>query len=215
MKLIFIFLFLPLSLLAEIDIVTRELELSSHGIESLSIEAGAGYLKIAGVEGLSKIQVVAKIEMGAMNEDDIVTFLDRKVDLRLEKRGNQSILTAKSKNSIFSRNTPLINLTVKVPRVMNLTIDDGSGSIEISDIVGSIETNDGSGSILIENITGNLTVKDGSGGMTLQHINGSVVVSDGSGSIDILDITQDVRISAAGSGGLSIREVQGSVISGD
>jgi hypothetical protein len=225
---LFFILLVSLTLSAGTYHKTENLVLSAKGIDRFEIECEAGFLEITGVEGLESIEVMAKIEVRGIDEDDLERFIERNITLFLEKSGNKGILKSKVDNNSSSVNAH-IDLTVKVPKKMDLNIEDGSGSIEISGInggveindgsgsiqvttiAGSVQINDGSGSIDIRNAGGDVEVDDGSGSIDIDRVSGSVTVSDGSGSIYINDVEKDVNIRESGSGGLTVKNVKGAV----
>ena len=209
----------------------KELSLSAQGIEKLEIDCGAGYLIVNGQEGLKEIRVEAEIVLDGKSEKSAEEFLEKYLDLSLKKRGSRAVLTSgfESYRSMFSFGNKVINLTVSIPKDMNLDVDDGSGSIRIEDIAGDVKVDDGSGSMEIMNIKGNLdvddgsgeievegvygdvSIDDGSGSMIIRNIEGSVTVRDGSGSITIDGVEKDVYIPSDGSGSVRVNNVKGKV----
>lgn len=209
----------------------KELSLSAQGIEKLEIDCGAGFLKVYGKEGLKEIRVEAEIVLDGKSEKSAEEFIQKYLDLSLEKRGSRAVLTSgfESYRSMFSFGNKVVNLTVSMPMGMNLDVDDGSGSIIVNDIAGDVNVDDGSGSMEIMNIKGNLdvddgsgeisiegvsgdvSVDDGSGSMTIRNIGGSVTVRDGSGSITINGVEKDVYIPSDGSGSVQVKNVKGKV----
>ncbi|MCK4557907.1 MAG: DUF4097 family beta strand repeat protein [Candidatus Aminicenantes bacterium] len=190
----------------------KELSLSAQGIEKLEIDCGAGFLKVYGKEGLKEIRVEAEIVLDGKSEKSAEEFIQKYLDLSLEKRGSRAVLTSgfESYRSMFSFGNKVVNLTVNMPKDMNLDVDDGSGSIRIEDIAGEVKVDDGSGSMEIMNIKGNLEVDDGSGEIDVEEINGNVSVDDGSGEISIEGVSGDVSVDD-GSGSMIIRNIEGSV----
>lgn len=195
------------------------------------IDAGAGFLKVEGREGQQTIEVKARIVADNLEEKDLSEY----VVLSLEKTSSGARLKAELKqggrSSWFSfSGSGRIDLTVTVPKALNLSVEDGSGSTEIRHIQGNVDINDGSGSLVVEDILGNLTVEDGSGDISIKQITGdvkvddgsgsmeimkvggSLTVHDGSGSIDIDGVGKDVHFQGTGSGGVHTRNVKGRVI---
>ena len=187
------------------------LELPKEGIDNLDIDCEAGFLKVYGIEGLDKIEVKAEIVVDISNKEDRENFIRDRVRLSLERRGNKAVLISHIDNHSFFSRHELINLTVRMPQKMNLKVDDGSGSMEIKDIVGDLSIDDGSGGIDITNITGNVHIDDGSGEVNLNTITGYVEVEDGSGELEIENITGDLNVDD-GSGSLRISNIAGNVI---
>lgn len=190
----------------------KNLSLSVKGIDQFEIDCGAGFLKVYGKEGLKEIKVEAEIVVEGRSEKSAEEFIKKYLKLSLEKRGRRAILTSgfKSYRSVFSFGTKVINLTVSMPKAMNLDVDDGSGSIRIEDIAGTLKVDDGSGSMEIMNVKGNVDVDDGSGDVEVQDVIGDVSVDDGSGRVEVEGVSGDVSVDD-GSGSISIRNIGGSV----
>ena len=93
-----------------------------------------------------------------------------------------------------------------------IRIRDGSGNIDIEQVLGDMVIKDGSGNIEIREVTGATEVKDGSGNLEIRDVVGDVEISDGSGNIRVDNIGGNLRIENAGSGSLQIGEVSGSVV---
>jgi len=184
----------------------KNLNLSAEGIKKLEIDCGAGFLKINGIESLREIEVTAEIE-GKDKE-----FIRKYVDLSLEKRGSKAVLISKYKQhfSLFSFKQRLINLTVRIPKNMDLDIDDGSGSINIENIKGMVDIDDGSGDLYIKNIEGILDIDDGSGEIKAKDISGDLSIDDGSGDIRVENIKGDIDIEDS-SGGIEAKDIYGDI----
>ena len=187
------------------------LNLQAEGIKLFEIDCGSGYLRVKGVEGLKQIEVDATLVTKGIDEDDLEEFKNKHVKLKLEQDGKKARLISEIKSgfsvsSLFKRKEARINLDVRIPKNLDLEIDDGSGSIEVSDVNGNVEVDDGSGSIDIVNIKGWVNIDDGSGSTTLENISGKVKINDGSGTIKITDVGGDVDVDDS-SGTLSIYNI--------
>jgi DUF4097 and DUF4098 domain-containing protein YvlB len=210
---------------------TRNLKLPAAGTDKLEIDCGAGFLKVQGVEGLGAIEVKADIFVKGVDDKDMKSFIQDHVKLSLEKEGSRAVLVSEVKDRLFfSFGDAHIDLTVNVPKKMDLGIDDGSGSIEIAHIMGNLSIEDGSGEILVEDIQGNLeiddgsgeievrtvsgdvTIDDGSGSLSVFDIGGSLTVDDGSGSIEVDGVAKDLILKETGSGGVHFQNVKGQVV---
>lgn len=205
------------------------LETPTDGVQKFDLDCGAGMLIIKGGHSTNKIMVEAEIEVEGIDSDDLEDFIKDRVKLTLNRSGNRVTLHSDVNNDSWRWRRARINLMVRVPDNIDLDVRDGSGSIEISDIKGSLRIDDGSGSMDINRVSGdmtiddgsgsielrevdgNLDIEDGSGSMSLRNVTGNITVRDGSGSITINQVGGDVNIRESGSGGLSIRNVKGSV----
>lgn len=208
----------------------RDLNLGASGIASVDIEAGAGSLEITGVSGADEIAVMATIKVPDRNADKAREFIESHLVLTLEKQGDTAVLKAYFEHRLWNfGDTPSVQLVVHMPDNLNLVVDDGSGSMQISTVSGNvavedgsgsitmtnvggeIEIDDGSGSISVEGVGGDISIDDGSGGIKVRGVAGSVIIDDGSGSINVSDVEKDLIIVDDGSGGLNFSDIRGRV----
>ena len=211
----------------------RELSLPAAGLGLLDIEAGAGSLTVVGEEGRAEVLVEATISMSG-NDDAARRAIESDMELSLEQRGDRLELTSRFESGFMRwRRQPRIDLEVRVPRDFALTVDDGSGSVAISRVLGDVRIEDGSGSLSVRDAGGRITINDGSGSIEIDQaggdvsivdgsgsidvhgVRGSVTVDDGSGGIDVSDVTHDVIVASDGSGGVRTARVAGNVIRED
>lgn len=208
----------------------RELSAQVGGAGELWIDSGAGSLTVTGVDGLDSVEVTATIGVDKVrNDDQARDLLDKHLKLELERRGDRVVLVSDFKGGMWRGNREAwVQLEVRTPAGLALTVDDGSGSITIDNVraavrvddgsgsikirnVGPLEIDDGSGSIVAEDVSGDVDIVDGSGSITVAGVSGTVTIDDGSGSINVRDVQQDLKIEDAGSGSVNIKNVQGSV----
>lgn len=195
----------------------KTLSLSTEGIEILNIDCGAGFLKVKGIDGLKNIEVQAEIILKRVDKEEAQEIIEKYLKLSLEKKREKAFLKAGFDYSgsffdrLFGENPQaLINLTVSIPKRMNLNVDDGSGFVDIRDVEGEVDLDDGSGEILMEYIKGDVNVEDGSGELELIEIEGNVEIDDGSGELVLKNITGDVNIDD-GSGELTVENINGNI----
>lgn len=208
----------------------RDLNLSASGIGTVDIEAGAGSLEISGVSGVDEISVTATIHVPDRGDDKAREIIESDLVLTLEKQANTAVLKAFFEHKSWNfGDSPSVQLIVQMPDNLNLAVDDGSGSLSVSDISGAIEVedgsgsitmtnvggevqlNDGSGSIAVTGVGGDISIDDGSGSIRIREVAGSVVIDDGSGSIDVSGVERDLIIVDDGSGGLNFSDIKGRV----
>jgi hypothetical protein len=207
---VFILIFLPaLALAGPLD-ETRHLELSIDGIQTLKIQCGSGFLTVIGVKGMDRIRATAQILVGGIQDNEFQNYLEKQLLLALEKRGSDAVLQADVKKSFLKEIEAKINLTVKLPTMLPVNIDDGSGAIIVTNLSGGLHLKDGSGSIDIVNMRGMIKVADGSGSIEIQDARGNVEIHDGSGLIHVKLINGNVSITD-GSGQITIQDVNGNV----
>lgn len=192
---------------------TEQMSLSVDGIDKLVIDCGSGFLYVTGEDSLRGIEVEAEIIVKGKREKDIEDYVKKNVKLELKKQGSKAVLVSMFKNQFprISFQTRVINLTVKVPKNMDMEIDDGSGEVRIEQIDGNLQIDDGSGEITIRDIQGDVDIDDGSGTVDIRDVTGNVTVDDGSGTIKVNDIGENVKVSD-GSGSIYIDGVGGDVI---
>jgi len=210
-SIILLFILLPALAFTSTGQETRDLELSALGVHTLRIQCGAGHLIIRGIYGLDKIEVTADILVAGLEPGDLQSFLENNLLLDFKKRGNKAVLRAEFLRS--SRFRPLeakVDLLVRIPRKMNVRIDDGSGPVHASGISGNFEIDDGSGSITIRDIIGRVRVGDMSGPITVEFVRGNVDIKDGSGSIHLNLLVGDVSV-VDSTGSITIQDVEGQV----
>jgi DUF4097 and DUF4098 domain-containing protein YvlB len=209
--------------------VARDLELDADGIDKLEINAGAGSMNVAGIAGLESIVVKATVVVPDANEDDAMKVIEKRMKLSLDGNDGRAQLDSWFEQGIFGHGSGArIDLDISVPPGLAVSIDDGSGSIDIIDIeadisiddgsgsidlknVASVSIDDGSGSISVSNAAGDVSIIDGSGSINVRSVTGSVTIDDGSGSINVSDVERDLIIVDDGSGGLSYSDVRGEV----
>lgn len=207
----------------------RELKLDADGIDDIIIEAGAGNMSVKGVAGLDSIVVTATVVVPDTDEKDAMQFIEKKMRLSLDRNGDRAKLDSWFEQGFFGRGSSArIDLEINVPTGMNVSIDDGSGSIDISDVSAAVSIDDGSGSIELRNVldvniddgsgsidvanaSGDVSIVDGSGSIKVQSVGGSVTIDDGSGGIDVSDVERDLIIVDDGSGGFRFSNVRGRV----
>ena len=207
----------------------RDLQLSADGITVLELDTGAGSLKITGVVDAEDIRVSALIRIDEEDEKKIRKVIDSDMNLALEKSSDRAKLTATFDDKFWGNNDERsIDLEILMPTGIALKIDDGSGSIDISEVSADISIDDGSGSILVRTVgnlriddgsgsisiyaaAGDVSIDDGSGSITVEQVGGSVIIDDGSGGIDVSNVEHDLIIIDDGSGDLAVSNIRGTV----
>lgn len=179
----------------------RQLQLDVEGFTALKADTAAGELKIIGVKGARQIDISA----------DLYYSDSKQLTLALEKQGTTAVLTATNTAcvGICTGSSAYIDLVVRMPAELALTLDDGSGDITIEGLNSDLVIEDGSGDLTVQGGK-NLTLEDGSGHLTLTQLSGDVTVEDGSGDINIRQVAGKVMVED-GSGDISINQVSGVV----
>ena len=191
----------------------KELSLPAEGIKKLEIKCGAGSLEVQGREGFGEIEVAAEIIIEGVSEGKAQKIIRKEVKLSLKKIGERAVLVSEfhhPSSVFFSFREKEINLMVRIPKNMNLRIDDGSGWMKVENVRGNVDLEDGSGSAKIRDIIGEVDLDDGSGDIRIEKIEGNIQIDDGSGEIEIEDVSGDVLIDD-GSGRIEMKGIFGNV----
>ena len=173
---------------------TRELELSVPPDSRFTIDAGAGSLALQGEAASDVIRVTAEIYQVEPNDNYLLSLG------ALEDGGSALIAIAGDRRS---PGNDRIDLSIRVPESLQVSIRDGSGSLSVSDLAGGLVIDDGSGSMRVENIGGNVVIDDGSGSISVRNVDGDLTIDDGSGSITARDISGKVTVDDA-SGSINV-----------
>lgn len=190
----------------------RNLSLPADGIAKLRIDAGAGFLKVVGRDGLAEIHVTAEIVVSGVEEKDVDAYIKNHGQLELRKSGDTALLTAGFHDavSLFAVKSGHIDLTVTVPRALALEIKDGSGKLSVADIAADVRIDDGTGSLKVARVKGNVRIDDGEGDLSVDEVEGNVDIVDDAGDIDVRNVTGDVSL-LDGSGGITLVKIGGRV----
>ncbi|WP_251357943.1 DUF4097 domain-containing protein [Kangiella sp. TOML190] len=201
----------------------RQLSLDVNGLDEFIVDVGAGSLSIEGKPGATQIAVEARITIDGVDKDEAEQWMQDYMDLSLKQVKGKALLCAtfsynkrsdcstakKLGSSWFGWNDERkIDLVVTMPQHLSLEVDDGSGSMQLSNLKADVFIDDGSGDIEINNIAGHLQVDDGSGNLEITNIRGNLEVDDGSGNLSITDVEGDLYVED-GSGKLIIDQVTG------
>ena len=205
-----VILLLPVLALSSTFVQTKQMALPAGNISELRVRCGAGSLYVINTEGQNAIRVFAEIEIDNLPNGNHQEFTDKNVVLSLDRKGSRAILESVLKRSFRHPVDARVNLTIEVPRGIDVFVDDGSGPIYIQYFSGRLDIKDDSGLITIEKVVGNVRVADGSGKIIMEDIRGNIEVRDGSGIIDVNKIGGDVRVTD-GSGPISIQHIDGNV----
>ena len=177
---------------------------SAAGVRRVVVVGRAGSLRIIGRPGAAEI--VASGTACASDKDDL-----RDIKLTSEREGSdlriEAVIPDSSSFFSFSHNSRL-DFEVSVPAGAEVSVTDGSGSLEIRD-VGSASVVDGSGEVIIRGAKGDVKVRDGSGSIEINDVTGDVEIRDGSGSIDVDNVTGSVLVDGDGSGSVNVSDVRG------
>jgi hypothetical protein len=203
----------------------RDLDVDAKSLSRLDLGAGAGDLRIEGVEGLQRVEL-----RGQACASSAALLEQIRIDQRTE--GDTLLLgtlmpTQETGWSLFGDNDyATLDLTLRVPPRLLLKLRDSSGDIdvrglaavdvadssgdvELLDIAGDVRATDSSGDLRFENIGGNVAIpSDSSGDIRVDKVRGSVDVDvDSSGDIALENIDGGARVGRDSSGDISFRAI--------
>jgi len=182
---------------------TLELELAVQPGTRFEIDAGAGSLSIQGDAQATAIEVEAGIYQVQANDDFTLT---------LEPDGAGGALLQSHATS--GMNNDRIDLAVRVPESLKVSIEDGSGPVTVSGLKADLEIKDGSGSIRVSDVDAEVRIDDGSGSVEVQNTSENVRIEDGSGSIVVRNSGGSVTINDE-SGSIVVHDTEGTVTIAD
>lgn len=188
----------------------RELSLPADSIVELEMDTSFGNVSVVGRDGAEQITAQAEIRSRWIWPQPRVKF-------ELVQEGDRAVLTLSKKQGWFGFRFgfgPMADVRVEVPSSLKVSINDGSGDLEVRNIGGGLKIEDESGDLIVEQVRGGLTIRDDSGNMQVRDVHGDTWIEDDSGNIDIWNVTGDLRIEDD-SGNLSIRDVTGTVTVND
>ena len=188
---------------------TRELTLPTAGLGMLEIRNDHGYIVVEGDPDRTDIAVSAELWIPARDRLRAKKLMYEHLNLSLVVRDGAARLEGDfgSLHRTFGQG-PRVSLTVHMPADLDLTIVDGTGYIEVSDIEGAVSVEDGSGSITLTNIGGAVSIDDGAGWIDVDRTGSTVEIKDRSGGISVSRVTSDVLVDD-GSGHIAVRDIGG------
>jgi hypothetical protein len=190
---------------------TRELALDAADLSRIEVIAGPGTLDIRGVDGLQRIEARADIVVRRVSESRGADYVSKAVVFDLKKQGHGARLVADHKNFVGRRDYPTqVNLLVRVPPALALSVDDDSGDLEIQHMTAGLRLTDDSGDARISDIRGGADIDDDSGEVWISNIAGGVRIDDDSGTLEVNSVEGSVDI-RDDSGHLAVRNVRGTV----
>ncbi len=107
--------------------------------------------------------------------------------------------------------SPRVQMSVTVPRTLNIDARTGDGSIDARELSGRVELRSGDGSIRLQQIDGDITVSTGDGSVAARELDGMVEVSTGDGSVEMSGRFAGLR-ARTGDGSIGIDALAGSTM---
>jgi hypothetical protein len=197
----------------EVYTETRELSLSSSGIETFEVHSDLNEISIVNGPGKT-IQVQAEIEIN-LDEEKGKEQLEKNLILELNKRGSRASFSGVFDRSLldhFQGVEEFVYVTLTVPLGIDLdiqtsgsalylgnlknriTVVESEGDVTAEDVSGPVSIVNGRGDVRGNRITGDIEIHDTAGMVELQECRGAVMVEDGMGAVIIKQVSGDVEI---------------------
>jgi len=186
------------------QVATEEKTFSVSGTPSIRTSTFDGHIR---VETWEQPSVRCVIEKRGRTQEDI----DR-IQVDATQDGNIIVVEAKMRARVRNSSASA-NLTITVPRQVNLTARTGDGGIEARDLTGEIELNTGDGRIHASNLHGRLSVHTGDGTVELMDVAGQLRAKTGDGGVHIRG-RFDALEASTGDGPIDITVERGSTMTG-
>jgi hypothetical protein len=177
----------------------RSLSSPTSGITKIVVVGHQGTLKVEGRAGVAEMRASGT---ACASSDSLLSD----VTLRASRSGSELRVEAIIPEDLFSEEASL-DFAVTVPNNIAISVEDGSGSLEISGTA-TLDVTDGSGELSVKNVNGDVTITDGSGSIDVADVSGRVRITDGSGSIDVVRAGA-VTVAADGSGSVHVSDIRG------
>ncbi|TQK62763.1 putative adhesin [Brevibacillus sp. AG162] len=183
----------------------RQLELPAESIEALNIVTDSGDLIVKGDEKATAIHVEADIKSKNVKPEEII--------ITLEKDGDTATLRSET-NTDIGFNYVDMTITVIVPPQLPIALTDGSGDIDMTDLIGKLTIEDDSGDIRLTNTGGEVEIRDQSGDIRIKDASALKLIEDDSGDIAMENTGGNVEIHDQ-SGDMDIRKHKGDMTISD
>lgn len=185
------------------------LDIDAAGIRLLAMEFGSDDLNLKGVPGIGRIEIRGRACGSSQEALDSIKLEQVRdgdgIHVRVDK-GDRTV----NWNGWFGSNYAYVNLEVRVPQTLLLSITRGSGDVEVEN-VGGVDSTGGSGDLNANDITGAVVIKTGSGDARLRDVGPIHVRALGSGDIEADRVRGNVEVNGGGSGDLDFTNVTGSI----
>lgn len=178
------------------DVASVDAELEVLGLDAVTIDAPEGDLVVVGdgAEGMVVLDLVLRSDRPIYDGFDTPALDSIEVTVRSQAVTGAFVTFAVGDD--FPEY--VLEGTIHVPPGMAVSVTDGSGDLDVSD-VGNLDVVDDDGDLSVRNITGDVTIDDGSGDITVMGVSGSVRIDDGSGDITLSDVgSYEIRSDTSG-----------------
>jgi len=190
----------------------KNIQLTSEGMQELSINNSWGDCKIAGKSG-GDIIITASVTAWGPNQEEAQQKIDSieiepvihlgKINLNITKNHGES-----GRAGINVGRHPRVDLSVEIPGNMTITSKNKSGNISVSGIEGGIVLESYSGDLRISGCSRGIKGKTKSGDIEGDMIQGDAVLETLSGDVEISNFNGTLS-AASKSGDVEVEEFEG------
>lgn len=185
----------------------RNLHEDLAGIRGVQIELHSHDLHLMGNGNANALELTGRACASSQSALD-------NLQVTSHREGDQLIVDVGSTHTfnvgVFGVSYQYLDLQVRLPTNMPVTVTGGSGDAYISDL-SQLDAQTGSGDLHIDHVTGPVTVTAGSGDIEISDVGSLTAGSVGSGDLKARVIHGDVHIGSVGSGDVVLDRVDGSV----
>ncbi len=187
----------------------HNLDIDASGLRLLALEFGSDDMNLEGVAGLKRIEIRGRACGSSQEALDSLSLQQARagdgVFVKVDK-GDRKV----NWNGWFASNYAYIDLEVRVPQSLQVSVKRGSGDVTIEKVAG-VDAIGGSGDLKATDINGPVVIKTGSGDARLRNVGPINVRALGSGDIEGDRVRGDVQVGSGGSGDLDFSDVTGNV----
>lgn len=168
----------------------RNADINAAGLRSLMLKLGSSDLEIRGVAGLNRVEV-----RGTACASNQARLKD--LQITTGRSGDQATVDAEHHTetgifNVFGNNYAYLKLQVRVPQVLAVKIDSGSGDMQASSLA-SLDVETGSGDLIADGIAGPLVLRLGSGDVRASHVSSVNLRGNGSGDVRVDGVQGDAQ----------------------
>jgi hypothetical protein len=180
--------------------------IDTQGVAKIVIRAGAGNLKVTGMDS-ARVEARGK---ACANKQELLDA----TQISVRREGNvvmvETTLPQDRGNWSWGRDEyAYLDIDIRVPAAIAIEAIDSSGDASFSDLQ-SLQVQDSSGNLEVARIAEGLVVEDGSGDIDVTRV-GRVRLQDSSGDVEVDEVRGDVEVPVDSSGDLRIARVDGKV----
>ncbi|MFN0057609.1 MAG: hypothetical protein ACKVX7_04060 [Planctomycetota bacterium] len=190
----------------------RDVELSGINVRTLIIQSGSGTLNIVGDPTERRITASAAIHTRARATDlNEPKRIAEEIQLEFRARDTENPELVVTSPRLVGDQSYVAHLTVRMPAGVRLTVVDGAGDIEISNLSEGVNVTSENGVVHIHDVQGGVQLSTGGTKTTVTECTGLIRVADGHGALDVTLVTGDVEVTDT-SGELLVAGITGNVL---